>query len=280
MIAVKHLPILTFLLLIVFFSQCTGSKKTAATAGRALSINAVLKDFIFTDSGGVVFRPAKIAQFSNAYHHFYVGIVNRVGGEAFFVLPNIADTMIYNPHVCSAISSTYPNIFKVDEQYYELKKHSNKQINIELLKLQNNNIYPEATAQCFTKLPQNIQFTLLDNSIIDASAISKSKKYTYVDVWGTWCIGCLQEIPYLAQLHQNYSHKVQILSLSYNDEREKLEEFIKRKRMIWTQGLSSVELNNQLLTASFPYGLLLSPTGKVVLFDTNAKSVLDYFDKN
>jgi len=51
-------------------------------------------------------------------------------------------------------------------------------------------------------------------------------EWVLLTVWGTWCSGCLEEIPALNYLSTNYSASMKVLSVDLNDEAQTLQRFL------------------------------------------------------
>ena len=51
-------------------------------------------------------------------------------------------------------------------------------------------------------------FEYKDINVKSVSLKSLRGKLVYVDVWGTWCIPCKQEIPYLKKVKKQYIIKI------------------------------------------------------------------------
>jgi thiol-disulfide isomerase/thioredoxin len=44
------------------------------------------------------------------------------------------------------------------------------------------------------------------------------KKYVYIDVWATWCGPCLQEVPFLQKVEEQYQGKnIEFVSISVDN---------------------------------------------------------------
>jgi len=70
------------------------------------------------------------------------------------------------------------------------------------------------------------QFSLFDLQGRQHTAAFYQGKWVLLNVWGTWCSGCLEEIPALNYLSTNYSTRVIVLSVDINDEPATLERFL------------------------------------------------------
>ena len=109
-------------------------------------------------------------------------------------------------------------------------------------------------------------------------------KYTYIDVWATWCGPCIREIPYLKELEKDMHEKnIQFVSISVDDGRGYKNDAA-AAREGWIKMVADKELGGiQLLSDngwksdfiqgfkinSIPRFILLDPNGNVV--DADAK---------
>lgn len=58
-------------------------------------------------------------------------------------------------------------------------------------------------------------------------------QWLLVNVWGTWCAGCMQELPALDYLSLHYRDRVSVVGIAINDSRETLTQFIARKQLTY-----------------------------------------------
>lgn len=98
-------------------------------------------------------------------------------------------------------------------------------------------------------------------------------KYVYIDVWATWCMPCLQQIPFLKKLEEKFHNKdISFVSLSIDSPKDKS----KWKQMIADKKLKGIQLftngNIPFLQdyqiTGIPRFILLDKEGKIV--DANA----------
>ena len=60
--------------------------------------------------------------------------------------------------------------------------------------------------------------------------------YIYIDVWATWCLPCVKEIPYLENLKNRYKHKnIEFISISVDKKRDDWIKFIEQKKLTENQ---------------------------------------------
>jgi len=112
-------------------------------------------------------------------------------------------------------------------------------------------------------------------------------KALYIDLWATWCAPCLEEVPHLEKLKQQYKGKdITFLSLDVYDRKEKWEQMIKEKKMGGWQLINTdrkMPFLKKYVVDGIPRFILLDKEGKVV--DANAprpssgKELTDLIDK-
>ncbi len=121
-------------------------------------------------------------------------------------------------------------------------------------------------------------------------------KYTYIDVWATWCAPCKAEIPALKVLEHDYSgKKINFVSLSIDDDRTHKGSWDKAKED-WRAMVADKELGGIQIMApkgwksqfildykinGIPRFLLIDPNGKIVNLDAprpSSKKIREIFD--
>jgi peroxiredoxin len=92
-----------------------------------------------------------------------------------------------------------------------------------------------------------------------------------IDVWATWCTGCLNEFPYLDRLKEKYaSSDIQFISISIDDKRDVWLNTIQKKDLkgiqLWAQDgkNSQFSLDYYLEECGLPCFILIDGTGKII----------------
>lgn len=117
--------------------------------------------------------------------------------------------------------------------------------------------------------PQFVNYTTPDDKLV---SLAKFKgKYTYIDVWATWCGPCKVEIPHIISfLATENGKKINVISLSVDEEEatENWKKMVIEKEMTWPQLKADSSWNSSFITAyainSIPRFILLDPKGNVV----------------
>lgn len=108
------------------------------------------------------------------------------------------------------------------------------------------------------------------------SSLSDFKgKYTYIDVWATWCIPCIYEMPYMNEIEKEYEDNENIqfigLSIDRRGDEDKWRKMIVDKELMGSQLLADKEIESQFIKDYYIYGIprfiLLDPDGKIVSYD-------------
>lgn len=95
-------------------------------------------------------------------------------------------------------------------------------------------------------------------------------KYTYIDMWATWCIPCVKEIPYVAE-HVNYykdNPKLQFVSISIDTNHDAWKRKLAKDNPQWPQFISATkdEMNKLLKdwgVTGIPRFILINPDGTI-----------------
>ncbi len=132
-----------------------------------------------------------------------------------------------------------------------------------------------ATAKLKTE-PLDLKFTALDGTEIDLAKMRG--KVVLLDFWATWCGPCVQEVPNVVEAYEELHPKgFEIIGISLDKDKAKLESFIKEKGVAWPQYFDGKGWQNEISSRfgiqSIPAMWLVDKKGMLV--ETNAREELE-----
>jgi len=99
--------------------------------------------------------------------------------------------------------------------------------------------------------PLNIQFEALDGRAVDLATLKG--KVVMVDFWATWCGPCVGEVPNVKAAYKRlHANGFEIVGISLDSEKDKLENFVKENDMAWPQYFDGQGWTNKI---SMRYGI-------------------------
>jgi thiol-disulfide isomerase/thioredoxin len=113
-------------------------------------------------------------------------------------------------------------------------------------------------------------FTCKDKNGKDFSLKNFKGKALCIDVWATWCAGCLKEMPNFENLKEKYSDKIHFISISVDDDKDKWINTIQKKDMkdiqLWAEKGKDSEfvLSYNLLECGVPCFILIDKDGRII----------------
>jgi len=105
------------------------------------------------------------------------------------------------------------------------------------------------------------------------------QKYLYLNFWATWCAGCHQEIDDLKRIYADYSDKVILVSLNYNEDAQKIASFLNKYDVEWLNGYSTPEINKELFIQGLPRNILIDSSGKIIEMNIHPSILLNQIDQ-
>ncbi len=113
-------------------------------------------------------------------------------------------------------------------------------------------------------------------------------KYVYIDVWATWCIPCIYEMPFMAEVEKEYEGKnIHFIGLSIDRQKDedKWRKMIVEKDLQGIQLLADNEIDSKFIRDYYIQGIprfiLLDPEGNIVRYDAprpSEESLKDLFN--
>ncbi len=120
----------------------------------------------------------------------------------------------------------------------------------------------------------------LSGNKINLSEIIKNKPFTIIDFWGTWCKPCIEEIPNLKKFYKTYSKDINLVSIAFDKDVEKVKNYTASNAMDW-QHFFADRLNrsnkggimNNLHIKEFPTLILLDANQKIIYRGSGSESL-------
>ncbi|QIF00874.1 TlpA disulfide reductase family protein [Roseimicrobium sp. ORNL1] len=124
--------------------------------------------------------------------------------------------------------------------------------------------------------PLDLKFTAVDGREVDLSKMRG--KVVLVDFWAVWCGPCVAEIPNVLKTYEKLHPKgFEIVGISLDQDKSKLEAFVKEKGMSWPQYFDGKGWQNEISSKfginSIPAMWLVDKKGMLV--STNARGNLE-----
>lgn len=132
----------------------------------------------------------------------------------------------------------------------------------------------------------NLTFTDTDGKAL--SLQSFKGQLLLVDIWGTWCAPCIEEMPYLAKLQDEYAARkdVRIMSIACDKKAERWKAYLAKHPTSWHQYLVTDAGNKMLDEVYFcegiPRFIIIGRDGNIISADAlrpSEKSFSEYFRK-
>lgn len=127
------------------------------------------------------------------------------------------------------------------------------------------------------KLP-NLNFKNIDGSTMNFNEFKNKNKLIYVEFWATWCSPCIAMIPEIKQLHSEYYNELEIITIhsQRSVDIKKIKNNIDKHQMNWTNGISTIEINNNFNFGAYPKGFLFEQEGNLLIYDATPILIKEY----
>lgn len=106
------------------------------------------------------------------------------------------------------------------------------------------------------------------------------KKPTYIYIWRFNQLGFDNDTAILRTIVNQYSNKIQILTLNYGETPKELKSFKRKAKLNWTIGQSTMKINQKLFIEQYPTGILTKKKLRVQKISISPSELLDLLQTN
>ena len=127
------------------------------------------------------------------------------------------------------------------------------------------------------QLAPDVELTTPDGKKVKLSSLLKGK-FTYIDVWATWCGPCCKEIPFVEKLVEQYkgNDKVQFLSISIDQNEKAWKTKLEKDKPQWPQFIIQGEVEAKFSKdwgiTGIPRFIMINPDGTIFSGDATRPS--------
>lgn len=126
----------------------------------------------------------------------------------------------------------------------------------------------------------DFEFATFDGRTTSLHDELATDKFTLIDVWGTWCKGCLIQTERLQKLNQLYPDKLRILGLNYEKDTQEAKDYVAKHKVVWSQGIADKAICEKLLVDRFPFYILVDQKRKIQGLGMNLDEVEEFLKEN
>ena len=129
-----------------------------------------------------------------------------------------------------------------------------------------------------------LQFSDLDNNIFTIQDFKG--KNLFINYWATWCNPCLAEMPYMAELYENYQNQDDLIFLYLSREKlDTIKNYIPKDKSLQNLPIYKIVTDDEFFaTSGIPTTFIVNSKGEVVVKDVgsafwNDESVFKFLDQ-
>ena len=160
-----------------------------------------------------------------------------------------------------------------------------KLVQSELLKqLQSAEIFkPEDTIADYVGQTIEFESVDLDGNVVKSADLFKDNKITMVNIWGTWCVNCVNEMGQLAEIHKRLQEKgCGIVGVEF-ERGEPMENVADAARKVFADnGITYPNVwmpeGNPVLEKvnTYPFSFFVDSEGKIITYPIKGAAVMEY----
>lgn len=114
---------------------------------------------------------------------------------------------------------------------------------------------------------------LINDSVVSLHSLLKPGAYNLIDVWGTWCKGCLLQTPKLMELDSAYGQKLHIIALNFGNNKKQIQDYMAKNNIPWPNGYADDNIRSTFMVDGYPYLMLVGPGKRVIIMQASLKKI-------
>ena len=117
----------------------------------------------------------------------------------------------------------------------------------------------------------DFKIELNDGSIFSLS--ENEGRVVLLNFWATWCSACVNEMPALEKLYEEYGDKIQIIAVNTAESKETADQFIEKQNYHFPVGyVEDSEVSSKYPSVGIPYTLIIGKDGRVTAVFVGAQN--------
>ncbi len=119
-----------------------------------------------------------------------------------------------------------------------------------------------------------VELSLLSADQLKALSANKTKNYRLINVWATWCIPCIEELPEFVTMNRMYrGRNFEMITISADDvaAKDKALDILRRQKVACQNFLFASDSRDELFdnldpksAGGVPYTVFIAPGGKII----------------
>jgi len=109
---------------------------------------------------------------------------------------------------------------------------------------------------------EKVTLRLLDGTQV---SLHRPEKPLLINFWGTWCAGCVAELPALKQLHEKYDERILMVGIAYDEPEgeQGLKRFCEKQGIRYPQMLANRDVERAFPIHGVPQTVLIDTKGRI-----------------
>lgn len=107
-----------------------------------------------------------------------------------------------------------------------------------------------------------------EGKVVGLGEIKEPGKYTFMDLWASWCGPCRSAIPHVKELKEKYGDRLKVVSVSVDEDDAAWRKAMKEENMSWSQFHAAGDQMNEVASIFFlqsiPRLIVLDPEGRII----------------